>query len=148
MFSVPVLSENSSNSSTSLTPRKEDPNQVEMTVLNDYIFDEAEGILHYQGTKARLTAEERMPSSQRGTLKSRQTRNYSIVIQATTLSSPSTIAGESCVSSLIKWHINRASEQNRFRCAPVDNRGSWKVGLHVNINVGRGNYAQYGSCCF
>ncbi|KAI1880134.1 hypothetical protein JX265_001755 [Neoarthrinium moseri] len=70
-----------------------------------------------------------------------------MAIQATALTSASTIARQSCVTSMIKWHVNRATERNRFKCVPVYNRGSWKVALHVNINHGRNNNGEYGECC-
>jgi hypothetical protein len=86
-------------------------------------------------------------SQRSGSLRKRQTSDYSIVIQATALHPQNTIASESCVSSVVKWHINRATEQNQFKCVPLDNRGSWLMALHVNVNHGRNNNGEYGECC-
>ncbi|KAK7977200.1 hypothetical protein PG996_003273 [Apiospora saccharicola] len=148
-FSVPVFHGNGNSSSSVLATRNADQD-ADMTVHNDYLFEEAAGVLHYQGTRAALAADadERAPSSAvRGSVQSRQTRSYTIVIQATALTSASTLASESCIASVVKYHINRATEQDRFRCVPVDNRGSWKMALHVNVNKGRGNGGEYRTCC-
>ncbi|KAK8087316.1 hypothetical protein PG994_002290 [Apiospora phragmitis] len=146
-LSVPVFGANGNSSSAALDARDENPDNAEMAVHNDYIFEEAAGIVHYMGTRATLTAEERAPSAQRGTVRARQTRNYTISLQATALSLATTSASESCVAEVVKNHINRASEHDRFRCAPVDNRGSWLIALHVNIDWGRGNDQEHSQCC-
>ncbi|KAK7921469.1 hypothetical protein PG985_009491 [Apiospora marii] len=151
-FSVPVFQEknnNNSSSSDALAARDEE-DEAGMTVHNDYLFEEAAGVVHYQGTRASLAtdADERAPSSAvRGSVQGRQTRSYTIVLHATALSSASTLASETCIAKVVKWHINRATQQDRFRCAPVDNRGSWRFALHVNVNKGRGNGGEYRQCC-
>ncbi|KAK8039527.1 hypothetical protein PG993_007938 [Apiospora rasikravindrae] len=157
-FSVPVFREEGSSPFLApLATRGEARNgngtgsdAADMQMHNNFHYDEDEGVLHYMGTRAALAADEVMPSARRGTGESRRrgsTKNYTIVVQATALSSASTIASEQCIGSVIKYHINRATEQNRFRCVGVDNRGSWKVALHVNINRGRNNGGEYGTCC-
>ncbi|KAK7967567.1 uncharacterized protein PG986_001844 [Apiospora aurea] len=155
-FSVPVFREEGSSPFLApLATRGEARNSTgsdaaDMQMHNNFHFDEDEGVLHYMGTRAALAADEVMPSARRGTSESRrrgQTKNYTIVVQATALTSASTIASEQCIGSVIKYHINRATEQNRFRCVGVDNRGSWKVALHVNVNRGRNNGGEYGTCC-
>jgi len=125
-FSVPAALDSSDGAVAARSITKEDGS--EMSFVNDYIFEEETGIMHYQGTRAALAAEEQVPSTLRGLSPEKcQTREYSIVIQATALSSATNLATESCVSSMVKWHVNRASESNRFKCVPLDNRGSWKV---------------------
>jgi hypothetical protein len=143
-FSVPAL--NSSDSEIAARSMTKE-NVCEMSFVNNNIFEET-GIVHYQGTRATLAAEEQVPSTLRGlSPEKRQTREYSIVIQATALSSATNLATESYVSSMVKWYVNRASESNRFKCVPLDNRGSWKFALHVNIDKGHNNNGEKGECC-
>ncbi|KAK8127138.1 uncharacterized protein PG998_002897 [Apiospora kogelbergensis] len=137
-------------SNGTLAARDEDLDLTDMELSHQYVYEEATGILHYMGTRGALDVEEQVPSARRGTGpvgRRDPTRNYTIVLQATALSSASTIASTECVGDIVKWHINQATEQNRFRCAPLDNRGSWKMALHVNVNHGRGNGEEIGSCC-
>ncbi|KAK7703007.1 hypothetical protein SLS64_009278 [Diaporthe eres] len=145
-FSVPAALNSSDGAVAARSTTNEDGS--EMSFVNHYIFEEETGIVHYQGTRAALAAEEQAPSALRGVSpEKRQTHSYSIVIQATALSSATTLATQGCVSSMVKWHINRATESNRFKCVPLDNRGSWKFALHVNINKGLNNNGEKGECC-
>ncbi|KAH8768868.1 hypothetical protein F5883DRAFT_643545 [Diaporthe sp. PMI_573] len=145
-FSVPAALNSSEGAVAARSITNEDGS--EMSFVKTYIFEEETGIVHYQGTRAALAVEEQLPSTLRGlSPEKRQTREYSIVIQATALSSATTLATESCVGSMVRWHVNRASESNRFKCVPLDNRGSWKFALHVNINKGHNNNGEKGECC-
>lgn len=138
-FSVPATQSTTSND-----------HGGETSLANDYIYEEETGIVHYQGTRAALVVEpqEAPRSALRGAPRRQgPTSKYSIVIQATALSNASTIATEDCVTSMIKWHVDEASTSNRFKCVPLDNRGSWRFALHVNINHGPHNDGTYGKCC-
>lgn len=50
------------------------------------------------------------------------------------------------MSSMVKWQINHASESNRFKCVSLENRGSCKFALHININKGHHNDGGKGEC--
>lgn len=121
--------------------------------VNHYIYEEETGIVHYQGTSAALVAELQPPPPPPALGRASRGEDtiwgskYTTVIQATALSDAVTIVTESCVSSMIKWHIDRASENDRFKCVPLDNQGSWRFALHVNINHDSHNEGEYGKCC-
>lgn len=129
---------------------QEDPDSAGLQVHNNYLFDEASAVLHYMGTRAEMGMDGAAAppwSAVRGSKKARQSRNYTIVLQATALTSASTLASAECIADVLRAQINHASEQDRFRCVPIENRGTWKMALHININQGRGNDGESGNCC-
>lgn len=128
---------------------------VNLVLSNTYIFDANSQVIHYHSTNGMYSAsfnenpESAAALARRGDedIDKRQTYDYSIVIQATALTSATTIASAGCISDMVRHHIKYASEQNRFKCVPIDNRGSWRVALHVNINHGLDNHGEKGECC-
>lgn len=142
-FSIPQATQDSNSIASA-------PNS---TVLNNYIFEESTGIIHYQGTKASLSPGDSSENTgsnavnRRAYASKRQTYDYTLILVISAVSQAGTIASEECIGSVIKWHIDMASQYSRERCSPLDNQGSWQMGLMVVINEGKNNDAVPHGCC-
>ncbi|KAK7947926.1 uncharacterized protein PG986_008812 [Apiospora aurea] len=113
-----------------------------ITLHQQCTFGEGEGMLHYMGTRAVLGGDGALAASspaRRGTKQARESRSYTIVIQATPLAEKSTTAKVECIGRTIKLQIDLATEKARYRCLPMDNLGYWKMSLHISINEGDHN---------
>ncbi|KAK3315519.1 hypothetical protein B0H66DRAFT_536386 [Apodospora peruviana] len=52
--------------------------------------------------------------------------------------------GASCIGTLLKFHIIRSSETQRYACRPIDNQGAWHATIWLMINHGQNNQGTHG----
>ncbi|KAL5366338.1 hypothetical protein BJX96DRAFT_169844 [Aspergillus floccosus] len=122
---------------------------IDTVLKHDYVFSEADETLYYKGTNAVFSVGAPDASLQNGTsvLRKRATYDYTIVMSIVKRSVANTIAKPGCLAKLLRFHIDKSSERNRFACRPIDNRGSWHAKMHLMINRGKNNQGEYGFCC-
>ncbi|EAU31863.1 conserved hypothetical protein [Aspergillus terreus NIH2624] len=150
-FSLPYLLDSQGQADASSLHRRSlgEEDGIDTALTHDYVFSEADETLYYKGTNAVFSVGAPDANLQNGTsvLRKRATTDYTIVMSIVRRTSATTKAKPSCLAKLLRYHIDRSSEKNRFACRPIDNRGSWHATMHLMINHGKNNQGKYGYCC-
>ncbi|CBF81857.1 predicted protein [Aspergillus nidulans FGSC A4] len=157
-FSLPYLLDRQGRpeaNSWSLSRRSGDSEGVDLAMLShDYVFSETDQVLYYKGTRGTFSfgvpeGKDKSPSRNNTLeLEARApTHDYTIVMSVIKRSTANTIAKPSCIAKLLKFHIDRSSETNRFACRPIDNKGKWHATMHLMINRGKRNRGTARTCC-
>ncbi|KAE8143461.1 hypothetical protein BDV38DRAFT_277481 [Aspergillus pseudotamarii] len=149
-FSLPYMLDSQGKPEASSLSRRSDLGEgIEATLSHDYVYSERDETLYYKGTNGAFSVSDPdAESSSNGRLAARRpTHDYTIVMSVVKRSQANTIARPSCIAQLLKYHIDKSSEKNRFACRPIDNKGSWRATMHLMINHGKRNLGTYGTCC-
>ncbi|KAM7182952.1 hypothetical protein V8F20_012788 [Naviculisporaceae sp. PSN 640] len=127
----------------------EERREVNITTVHDYVYSERDQTIYYKATRASLSSSGNPPKHlvKDGLEERALTVEYTINMHLVRRTPATTIASTTCIASLLKYHINRSSETQRFACRPIDNQGSWRATMWLMINKGRGNTGTYGYCC-
>ncbi|KAK1595402.1 uncharacterized protein LY79DRAFT_702134 [Colletotrichum navitas] len=157
-FSLPyILNENAEPDATPQLKAASLGEGEETESLHDYVFSERENTIYYKATRTFFTApnidttlESSLDFSNLTTeeaVEKRQTDSCTINLHIVRRTTATTTANPGCLANMLKFHIDRSSETNRFACRPIDNKGSWHATFWLMINKGYRNTGTYGWCC-
>ena len=59
-----------------------------------------------------------------------------IVIETWRKSKELTTTSAECIAQVLRWHLDRAAEENRFICTQLDAQGDWFAWLQLSIRKG------------